>query len=255
MSTDWTASRVSHIKLGRALAHAIPEAQQLLLMPLWDPLHERVVALMVGFATSWSRCYTRINDLVPMSVFCKSIVAQAGRFESQHMDQRKTDFMSSVSHEMRSPLHGVLANVELLLTTTKCSAEQMDMLQSAAASGRQLLDSIDKVLQYCHISTRDEESEDIVPDQERTTMSIPMDQGESGSRRLGESPGSTSPDMLDTTKTSKQSGSDHSARASQERFRQIPVVLDIAQTVFISQQARWGWRNDTLVKTVEWAGQ
>ncbi|KAK3671865.1 hypothetical protein LTR78_008231 [Recurvomyces mirabilis] len=270
MSSDWTDMHSDGLHLGRELAHTMPEVQQLLLMPLWDPLHERVVALMVGVANNWSRCYTRINDLVPMSVFCKGIVAQARKFESQHMDQRKTDFMGSVSHEMRSPLHGVLANVELLLTTTKCSSEQVDMLQSAAASGRQLLDSIDKVLQYCHISTRGDIPEEVVSMHERSTAVIklpittdehnlglliehvlsravishaqwaavttPTDQGEAGSRRLGGSSGSTTPEAHDNLHVDTQAVSGLVARASQGRYRQVPVVFDVAQTVSVSEQ-------------------
>ena len=264
MSSDWTDLHSDGSSLGRELARTMPDAQQLLLMPLWDPLHERVVALMVGIAFSWSRCYTRINDLVPLYVFCKSIVARARQFESQHMDQRKTDFMGSVSHEMRSPLHGMLANVELLLQTTQCNPEQIDMLQGAAASGKQLLDSIDKVLQYCHISSKAEKLERFDSDEavqglrkssissdkhdlgalaehvlsqavsshvQWAAASTPSEYGESNSKMLGRDQSLESDHLLPGKRPAAgRPGSSH------DYLNQVPVVLDYAHTILVRQQ-------------------
>ncbi|KAK3636448.1 hypothetical protein LTR56_014235 [Elasticomyces elasticus] len=137
--------------LGSELSTAFPDAQQLLLIPLWDPVHAGVVAVTVGISRGWGRVYTRANDLFPMASFCMSVIQQAHRLEAQHLDRQKADFLGSISHEMRSPLHGTLANIELVLETA-CTAEQRDMLETALASGRQLLDSIDKVLAYSQIS-------------------------------------------------------------------------------------------------------
>ncbi|KAK4544021.1 hypothetical protein LTR36_004519 [Oleoguttula mirabilis] len=138
----------------QALAEAFPEASQLLIMPIWDSVHERVVAIAVGWALGWSRVYTTSSDLGPMSAFCQAVITQVRRFEAQHMDRKKSDFLGSISHEMRSPLHGTLANLELLLGT-ECTAEQRDMVDGAIGSGRQLLDTIDQILEYSQISSVD----------------------------------------------------------------------------------------------------
>lgn len=133
------------------LAEAYPEAEQLLVMPMWDPLYDRATALTLGIARGYGRVYTRNQDLHPIAAFCTSIVHHAHRLEANHMEQRKSDFLGSISHEMRSPLHGMLANLELALDLSSC-VEQRSMLQTATGSGRQLLTSIDKVLDYAQIS-------------------------------------------------------------------------------------------------------
>ena len=142
------------IAIGQELVNHFPEAQQLLFTPLWDSVHNRVVAMAVGWVTDWSRVYTHTSDLSPMSAFCMTVITQTRRLEAQHMEKRKTDFLGSISHEMRSPLHGNLASVELLLETN-LTDEQRGLLLNALNSGRQLLDTIDKILKFSHISDHD----------------------------------------------------------------------------------------------------
>ncbi|KAK4890567.1 hypothetical protein LTR27_010729 [Elasticomyces elasticus] len=153
---DWNVKPPLAHRLSRELLTAFPDAQQLLLIPLWDPLYARVSAATVGISHGWARVYTLPNDLFPMASFCLAILQQIHRLEAQHLDRQKADFLGSISHEMRSPLHGSLANIELVLETV-CTAEQRDMLESALASGRQLLDSIDKVLAYSQMSAKPEQ--------------------------------------------------------------------------------------------------
>ncbi|KAK3639376.1 hypothetical protein LTR56_012544 [Elasticomyces elasticus] len=129
-------SPVAH-SLGKELLTAFPGAQQLLLIPLWDPVYARVSAATVGISHGGGRVYTLSNDLFPMGSFCLAVIQQSHRLEAQHLDRQKADFLGSISHEMRSPLHGSLANIELVLET--------------------LLDSIDKVLAYSQISAKPEQ--------------------------------------------------------------------------------------------------
>lgn len=148
----------SQYRVGKYLAQTYIDAEQLLIMPMWDPLYDRVTALAVGVARSYGRVYTRSQDLFPISAFCASIMNHAHRMEARHREQRKSDFLGTMSHEMLSPLHGTLANVELALETAS-SDEQRSMLHTALTSGRQLLSSIDKVLAYAQISADPETSE------------------------------------------------------------------------------------------------
>ncbi|KAK5117863.1 hypothetical protein LTR85_008637 [Meristemomyces frigidus] len=137
------------------LAETFAGASQLLFVPIWDSVHERVVSVAVGWAQDWSRVYTTTSDLGSMSAFCQAVITQVRRFEAHHMDRKKSDFLGSISHEMRSPLHGTLANLELL-SGTDCTREQRDMLAGAMGSGRQLLDTIDQILEYSQISAADD---------------------------------------------------------------------------------------------------
>ncbi|KAK5163400.1 uncharacterized protein LTR77_010773 [Saxophila tyrrhenica] len=145
------SKRNARHELGIKLAQAFPDAEQLITMPLWDPLYDRVTTVVVGIAHTWDRVFTRSQDLFPMASFCASVMHHAHRMQARHMKQRKSDFLGSVSHEMRSPLHGTLANLELVLET-HCTEEQRSMLRTALLSGKQLLTSIDKVLAYAQIS-------------------------------------------------------------------------------------------------------
>ena len=115
--TDWAEADIQRRSIGNRLATVLENAQQLLVIPLWDVLHDRVVSIAIARANHWERVFKRSGDLFPMSSFCALVLQQARRVEARHMDQRKADFLGSVSHEMRSPLHGTLANIELLLET------------------------------------------------------------------------------------------------------------------------------------------
>jgi signal transduction histidine kinase len=65
----------------------------------------------------------------------------------------KTDFISSISHELRSPLHGVLASVEFLQETALTEV-QADMVSNINASGRVLLDTINHVLDFSKVNKK-----------------------------------------------------------------------------------------------------
>lgn len=43
-----------------------------------------------------------------LAAFCDVVMAEVSRLDTQMAEQAKTDFISSISHELRSPLHGML---------------------------------------------------------------------------------------------------------------------------------------------------
>jgi signal transduction histidine kinase len=65
----------------------------------------------------------------------------------------KTDFISSISHELRSPLHGVLASVEFLQETS-LSEVQTDMVYNIQASAKVLLDTLNHVLDFSKVNRK-----------------------------------------------------------------------------------------------------
>lgn len=69
-------------------------------------------------------------------------MAEKSKMDALNADRAQTDFISSVSHELRSPLHGVLATTELLIDT-KTDEEQAEMIRTIAACGDILLDTLD----------------------------------------------------------------------------------------------------------------
>lgn len=95
-----------------------------------------------------------------MSAFSKSLRAEIARIETVASDIAKGKFISSVSHELRSPLHGVLAGVELL-QDSQLTPFQEEMALSVAIAGRTLLDTVNHILDYSKISnlTNDQKKE------------------------------------------------------------------------------------------------
>lgn len=92
----------------------------------------------------WTKSSTRFfhpdEDLTYMSAFAHSLRAELSRIETAASDVAKGRFITSVSHELRSPLHGILAGIEML-QDSPLSAFQEEMAVSAALAGRTLLDT------------------------------------------------------------------------------------------------------------------
>jgi signal transduction histidine kinase len=134
------------------LSNIFPNVEQMIMMPLWEAHYERNIGVVLGFANRRSRVHLSTNDLSSMSAFCTTIMAQVQRLEVQAIDQIKSDFLGSVSHEMRTPLHGILSSLELL-ADIPCDEYQRDLLKMAQYSGSSLLDTIDRVLYFSGVST------------------------------------------------------------------------------------------------------
>jgi hypothetical protein len=134
------------------LSKTFPNAEQMILMPLWEAHHERNVGAVFGFVNRPSSVYLSTTDLSSMSAFCTTTMTQVRRLEVQAMDQIKSDFLGSVSHELRTPLHGILSSLELL-ADTPYNEYQHDLLKIAEYSGTSLLDIIDRVLYFSGISS------------------------------------------------------------------------------------------------------
>jgi CheY-like chemotaxis protein/two-component sensor histidine kinase len=85
-----------------------------------------------------------------------SEVSAANGFE-----QLKGQFLASLNHEIRTPLSGLIGMSDLL-AETELSAEQIDYLNGIQECAKQLLDTLNKVLDYSSLSAgllRLEESE------------------------------------------------------------------------------------------------
>lgn len=140
------------------LCEQFPQAEQFLFMPLRDSFHDRDVAFILGYASKSPRVFSGNTDLPSLYSFSMAIMTQVRRLEAQILSRNKSDFLGSMSHEMRSPLHGILACIELL-QQTDCTAHQVDLLESAEACGLQLRENIDNILLYSNIGSPTPNSE------------------------------------------------------------------------------------------------
>lgn len=134
-----------------ALRQMLPGARSVVLFPLWDFHRERWFAGSFAWTTQSTRVLTRAEDLSYIAAFGNSIMAEVARLDTIAADRAKSDFISSISHELRSPLHGILASVEFLQDTA-VDLFQNSMIDTIERCGRTLLDTIQHVLDFAKIN-------------------------------------------------------------------------------------------------------
>ncbi|KAJ4378868.1 hypothetical protein N0V86_005742 [Didymella sp. IMI 355093] len=129
----------------------LPNVRTLIFLPLWDPSSERWVAGGFIWTTQAGRLMSPENELPYLQAFGNSITSEVARLSAQKADRAKTTFIASISHELRSPLHGILGSVEFLRDTI-ASAYQDSLVSSIETCGKTLLDTIDHVLDHAKIN-------------------------------------------------------------------------------------------------------
>ena len=135
----------------KALLQMLPRARSVVFFPLWDSPRKRWFAGSFGWTTRSTRVLTRVEDLSYLAAFGNSIMAEVARLDTVAADRAKSDFISSISHELRSPLHGILASVEFLQDTAVDSF-QNSMIDTIERCGKTLLDTIQHVLDFAKIN-------------------------------------------------------------------------------------------------------
>ena len=127
----------------KQLLRICPDARSVIFFPLWDPQRDQWFAGSIA----WTSDPTRIiqsADVTYLAAFGSCIMSEKSRLDALTADRAKADFISSVSHELRSPLHGVLASAEALQETST-GAIQDDMIRTIAICGEVLLDTMDQM--------------------------------------------------------------------------------------------------------------
>lgn len=137
-------------KITTQLAQHIPVADSVIFLPLWDWNK----SCWLAGTLMWTRKRHRtlgFEELNYFKVFGDSIVSEVSRLYWMTTEKSKFDFISSINHELRSPLHGILASTELL-HATKLLPSQEDMVKMIEKSGMNLLDTTDHLLDFCQIN-------------------------------------------------------------------------------------------------------
>ncbi|CAG8353449.1 unnamed protein product [Penicillium salamii] len=127
-----------------------PDACQVMFVPLWNATNSEWFAGCFCWNPQPTRVFNRAVDLTSIFGFSSSMMTEYSRVESVIADRQKGDFISSISHELRSPLHGVLAATEFL-GDTHLDDFQESLLETINACGRTLLDTMNQVLDFSKI--------------------------------------------------------------------------------------------------------
>ncbi|KAL6712250.1 hypothetical protein ACN47E_000127 [Coniothyrium glycines] len=133
------------------LRSVFPRARSLMLYPLWDPHRDRWFASAVIWSSDPKRVFTPEQELSYIAAFSNSVMAEVARLDTKLADAAKADFISSISHELRSPLHGILGMTDLL-KDTDIDSQQVGHVQIIETCGKTLLETINHVLDFAKIN-------------------------------------------------------------------------------------------------------
>lgn len=127
-----------------------PNATQIMFVPLWNAVNSQWFAGCFCWTTDETQVFSTAVELSSALGFGSSVMAEYSRVESLIADRQKGDFIGSISHELRSPLHGILAAAEFL-NGTNLNEFQDSLLETVNACGRTLLDTMNQVLDFSKV--------------------------------------------------------------------------------------------------------
>jgi len=88
--------------LGKTLSELFPRVRSLMVLGLWDPVRAKWSSLCIVWSLSPTRLFSAQDDLNYVQVWNDIITAQLGRLDVEIASKAKSDFISSISHELRS---------------------------------------------------------------------------------------------------------------------------------------------------------
>lgn len=143
----------------RLLRQHFPGVRQLLFVPLYDLNLGRSTAGCFVLSHRSFRIFAVESELLFMRTFINNIEAEISRMEAFAISSSKSNFIGSISHELRSPLHGVLAACEFL-SDTELNNYQRSLIETQVSCGKTLLQVIEQVLDFSKINSfeKDESS-------------------------------------------------------------------------------------------------
>ncbi|KAL4779888.1 hypothetical protein BJX76DRAFT_364820 [Aspergillus varians] len=156
-------------------------ARSIIFMPMWDSHKSRWLSGVLVWTNTPERIFTAENELAFLHAFGNSITAELHRLDVEMAEKAKKNLATSISHELRSPLHGILGTADIL-SDTGMNALQQGMVHTLQSCGRTLLDTVNTLLDFTHI---DKFTKDLKPNQ----------QGADSERNTPGSSGSTHEDV------------------------------------------------------------
>lgn len=127
-----------------------PGVRSIAVIGMWDQSRGRWFAACVVWSYSPLRLLSDA-ELKFLVAFNDVVLVEINRLEAQNSDRAKVDFISSISHELRSPLHGILGSVECLQEEPS-NSYTTNLTSQIEICGRTLLDIVDHLLDYSKIN-------------------------------------------------------------------------------------------------------
>ncbi|OJD38639.1 sensor histidine kinase response [Diplodia corticola] len=134
----------------RQLLTILPQARSIMFLPLWDYQKETWYAAAIAWTTDTAHSFEE-GDMTYISAFSNSIMAEVARLDALVTSTAKGDFISSISHEFRSPLHGIMASTELLDDVLQ-DPDQMQLTAMIRSCASTLIDTTNHLLDFAKIN-------------------------------------------------------------------------------------------------------
>lgn len=128
-----------------------PGARSVALIPLWDSHKARWFAGGFVWTRSAGRTFSVQGELSYLQAFGSATMTEVARIDVLRESKAKEDVLGSLSHEIRSPLHGIIVGVELLHDSA-LTGFQADILHTVENCGRTLLDVLDHLLDFSKVN-------------------------------------------------------------------------------------------------------
>lgn len=135
-----------------SIAHLFPGARSVIIVPLWDSQKKRWAAGGFAWTNNPTRVFSVDGALAFLRVFGLIVMAELYRLNTKAEETIKSNILGSISHELRSPLHGLVGAVELL-HDSRLDAVQQTVLNIIETSGKTLVDTINHLLDYSKINS------------------------------------------------------------------------------------------------------
>ncbi len=137
--------------LGTEVSRIFPGARSVAFIPVWDQVRKRWRAGCFAYTFDKARFFTTQGDISYLFAFATLAMAEIASLETRLSDQAQSDVLGSLSHELRSPLHGIILGVEFL-SDTPLTVFQGNLLHILETCGRTLSDTIDHLLYYAKVN-------------------------------------------------------------------------------------------------------
>ncbi|KOS46648.1 hypothetical protein ACN38_g2374 [Penicillium nordicum] len=135
----------------QSLLQLAPESRSIIFSPLWDSHKGRWYSGVLAWTKAPHRVFTSNDELAFLLTFGTSVMAEVHRLGAHFADRAKSDLLSGLSHELRSPLHGIFGTAELL-NDTVIDALQRGFIHTISSCAYTLLGSINQLLEHASIN-------------------------------------------------------------------------------------------------------
>ncbi|KAG7436793.1 Hybrid signal transduction histidine kinase B [Fusarium oxysporum f. sp. raphani] len=142
-----------HIRqeLRKAVLTLLPDVTSVAFFPIWNAQKRRWFAGGFAHSNKAGRVFSPRRELSYLRALGTVLMAEVSFIKEHEVELSKLDVLDSISHELRSPLHGIFFGVGVL-RGGNLNPSQDDALLSVEACSRTLLDTIDQILDWSKIN-------------------------------------------------------------------------------------------------------